>query len=121
MGSWCISQERITSMRMTLLALAAGILLLGPAKVVRADETIDDVKRQLKIAADKFDADVKEGLADAAKLARSSTREAVKVLDGLAVRLEIDRSLSSERRQELQDLVSSHIKQYRQQAAGTST
>src|SRR5205807_853739 len=44
-----------------------------------------------------------------------------KVLDGLAVRLEIDRSLSSERRQELQDLVSSRIKQYRQQAAGTST
>src|SRR5438045_1244364 len=121
MGSWCISQERITSMRMTLLSLAAGVLLVGPAAIARADETIDDVKRQLKIAADKFEGDVKEGLADAAKLARSSPTQAVKELEGVAVRLEIDRILSAERRQELKDLVTSRIKQYRQQAAGTST
>jgi hypothetical protein len=108
-------------MRMTLLALATGVLLLGPTKIVRADDSLDDVKRQRKIAADKLEADVKEGLADAAKLARSSPTGAVKILDGLAVNLEIDRILSEERRQELKDLVSSRIKRYRQQAAGTST
>ncbi len=106
-------------MRMTLLALATGVLLLGSAKSIRADETIDDVKRQLKIAADKFEADVKEGLDDAAKLARTSGKEAATALEGIEVRLARDRSLTPERREELRDLVTSRIRQYRQQAAGT--
>lgn len=104
-------------MRTSLLALAAGVLVLGSALTVRAQDIVDDVKRQQKIIADKFDADMREGLADAAKLAKSGqTKEARGLLAGIEVRLQIDRSLSPERRQELMDLVKSRIRQYTQQA-----
>jgi hypothetical protein len=108
-------------MRMTLLALAVGVFLVGPAKSVRADDILDDAKRQRKIAADKFEADVNAGLADAAKLAKTNPREAASSLGGWEVRIQTNPDLSEERRQELKDQIASRIRQYRQQAAGTST
>src|SRR5207253_8540200 len=105
-------------MRTSLLTLAAGLFLLSPVTMVRAEDDLDDFKRQQKVIADKFDAEMREGLADAAKLARSGkTKDAHDILAGLEVRLQLDKGLSPERRQELTDVVKSRMSQYKQQAA----
>src|SRR5207253_10573859 len=62
-GSWCvISQERGPIMRATIrfgLALLAGLLLVGAARTARGQDTLDDVKRRLKLEADKVEAEVR--------------------------------------------------------------
>jgi len=98
------------------LALLAGLLLVGAARTARGQDTLDDVKRRLKLEADKVEAEVREGLDEAEKQAKKSTAEAIKTLEYMQVKLEITRALSPERKAELQRQLDARIRYFRQAA-----
>jgi len=93
-------------MRATLrlgLLLAVGVLVGGPA---RGDEDTDAVKRQIKIATDKLTADVRDGLREADKAAKSSVGDAIEILDDLEGKFVVpDIRINAETIKDLQDRV----------------
>jgi hypothetical protein len=94
--------------------LAAGLVLFGTAKIVRADEDLDEVKRRLKIESDQLEAKVKDRVAEADKIGKVNPTEAIKLLESLETPLVLTRALTPERKQELQEFLAGRIKYYRQ-------
>src|SRR5262249_29957951 len=96
------SPERILPMRASLLSvgLLATIVLFGPAKVVRADDILDEVKRARKIAADKLDSDLREAVKEAAKVSKTNRKEAIDLLESRKSLLSVDRNMDPAHREQ---------------------
>src|SRR5258708_959621 len=101
-------------MRATLLTLAS--LLAASTCSLRGDETLEDIRRQMKVAAEKFEVEIRSDLDEAAKIAQKQPRQAVFLLELLEVRLMLDRVLTTERRKDLLESVAKRLQEYRKQA-----
>jgi hypothetical protein len=99
-------------------ALAAGLLLLtsGP-KAVRADDQLEEQRRINAVLAQKFKREAGRILVEALVTARTDPAQAVTALKDLRGRLESDKLLSAEDRQQLVQDVDSYIRKYDRSAA----
>jgi len=100
------------------LSLVAVLALFGSARTSSADD-LGDAIRLRKIAADKFESDLREGWAEAEKLSKKDPKKAIEVLENLSSILSVNRLLSEERRQQWADAIKSRIVSYRQMAVST--
>jgi hypothetical protein len=101
------------------------ILLLAVATSLstsaRSQDTLDDVKRRLKVEVDKVEADFRDGLNQAEQQARKSLKDAIEELKYVDVKLGAQRVLPPERRAELQKLVNARIGYYQAMRARGDT
>jgi hypothetical protein len=93
------------------------IVLFGSAPRSRAQDTLDDIKRRQKIAADELEAKVKDRLVEAEKLSKTSPMKAIGLLRSVETELALPTALSPERQKDLLAQVSSRIRLYQQAKA----
>jgi hypothetical protein len=106
-------QARLLQCILTLTSLLATL-----ACPLRANDTLEEVRRQFQVSRQKLEADVRQVLDETAKLAMTKPREAYRDLEALEGRLEIDRNLEATRRQELRETIARRMREYRPQFKG---
>jgi hypothetical protein len=89
------------------------VLLLGSWQTAPAQD-LDEVKRQMKIAADELEAKVKARLDEAEQVARKDPARAIHDLAGLESQVAGSAALTSERKKELRETITAKVRTYQQ-------
>jgi hypothetical protein len=88
----------------------AAVLAAAPAAVAQDADLLDRTRQLQQVAAQQTEADVRLGLADAARLAATDRTKAVEKYKQLLVRLQADQTLAEDRRATLTRVVQDRIR-----------
>src|SRR5262245_2988577 len=100
----------LTIPRSICASLTLAALLAAPA--ARAQDILEQTRRQNAIAAQKLEADQRDALAEAYKVGKKDPQAAADILRPMLVRIEEDRSLSEARRAQLIRAFKTRIRDY---------
>ncbi len=98
-----------------VLALAAGLLLAGPARV-RADDIVEETKKLNEVLAQELNAKATEALLDALRASKTDPVKAGEVLRSFRPQIADSKALTEERRKELLRAFDDRIRTYEERA-----